>query len=138
MQSISVFFDIAICTGFRWKNAGVSRTQRMYHVTHIFLGPSLGKVQMCQFSSLSDMRDRFFFFWGGAGVSLWPLIHEHTQNGLVWMVADWGSGVKIIYFFCRLTNEWQIVSLRVTTFPLFFSWPFLVKPPFLETFSAVY
>ena len=39
----------------------------MYHVTHIFLGPSLGKVQMCQFSSLSDMRDRFFFFRGGGG-----------------------------------------------------------------------
>ena len=58
----------------------------MYHVTHIFLGPSLGKVQMCQFSSLSDMRDRFFFLGGGAGVCFWP--HEHTQNGLVWMVAD--------------------------------------------------
>ena len=37
----------------------------MYHVTHIFLGPSLGKVQMCQFSSLSDMRDRFFLGGGG-------------------------------------------------------------------------
>ena len=59
----------------------------MYHVTHIFLGPSLGKVQMCQFSSLSDMRDRFFF-WGGGGVSFGPLIHEHTQNGLVSMVVD--------------------------------------------------
>ena len=37
----------------------------MYHVTHIFLGPSLGKVQMCQFSSLSDMRDRLFLGGGG-------------------------------------------------------------------------
>ena len=60
----------------------------MYHVTHIFLGPSLGKVQMCQFSSLSDMRDRFFFFLGGGGGSFWSLIHEQTQNGLVWMVVD--------------------------------------------------
>ena len=37
MQSIPVFLDIAKFTGFRWKNADVSRTKRMCHVIHIFL-----------------------------------------------------------------------------------------------------
>ena len=132
MQSISIFFDIAKYTGFRWKNVDVSRTQRMYHVTHMFLGPSLGKVQLPIFIVVG-------YAWQILGrVSFWPLIHEQTQNSLVWMVVDWGSGVKIIYFFCSLPNEWKIVSLRVTTVPLFFSRPFLVKLPFLETFSAIY
>ena len=44
MESISVFLDIAKFADFRSKNAGVSRTQGVAHVIHIFLGSSLGKV----------------------------------------------------------------------------------------------
>ena len=36
MQSISVFFDIAKSTDFRWKNADFSRTRGVCHVIHIF------------------------------------------------------------------------------------------------------
>ena len=35
MQSISVFLDIAKFVDFQWKNTDVSRTQGMWHVTHI-------------------------------------------------------------------------------------------------------
>ena len=41
MQSISVFLDIAKFANFRGKNADVSRTERVYHVVHIFFGSSL-------------------------------------------------------------------------------------------------
>ena len=44
MQSISVFSDIAKFDDFRWKNADVSTTQRVCHVTNIFFGCPLGKV----------------------------------------------------------------------------------------------
>ena len=132
MQSISIFFNIAKYTGFRWKNADVSRTQRMYHVTHIFLGPSLGKVQLCQFSSFRVCVTNF-----REGVFLVP----HPWADPKWPGLD-GCGLRErgenYLLFCSLTNEWKIVSFRVTTFPLFFSRPFLVKLPFLETFSAIY
>ena len=44
MKPISVFLDIAIFADFQRKKADVSRTQGVCHVTHIFFGPSLGKV----------------------------------------------------------------------------------------------
>ena len=44
MESISVFSNMAKFDYFPWKNADVSTTQEVCHVTHIFLGPSLGKV----------------------------------------------------------------------------------------------
>ena len=59
MQSISVLLDMAKSADFRRKNTDVSRTQGMFHVIHIFFESSLGKVQLCQVSSLLDMCDRF-------------------------------------------------------------------------------
>ena len=44
MQSISVFFDITRIGDFRWKNANVSKTQRVRYVIFIFFGSSLDKV----------------------------------------------------------------------------------------------
>ena len=44
MQSLSVFFDITKIADFWWKNADVSRTQRVCYVIHIFFGSTLGKV----------------------------------------------------------------------------------------------
>ena len=44
MESISVFLDIAKFADFLLKNADVSRTQKVCHVTHILFGSSLGKV----------------------------------------------------------------------------------------------
>ena len=43
---------IAKFADFRWKNADVSRTQRVCHVIHIFFGSSLGKevITMPSFS----------------------------------------------------------------------------------------
>ena len=59
MQSISVFLDIVKFAYFRSKNADVSKSEGVCHVIHIFFGSSLGKVYLCQVSSLQDMRDRF-------------------------------------------------------------------------------
>ena len=44
MQSIPVFPDMTKVADFRWKNADVSRTQKVYHVIYLFFGSSLGKV----------------------------------------------------------------------------------------------
>ena len=44
MQSISVFFDIAKFSNFRSKNADISKTQGLFHVTNIFFVSSLGKA----------------------------------------------------------------------------------------------
>ena len=44
MQSISVFLDITKFANFWWKNADVSRTQRLCHVIQIFFESSPGKV----------------------------------------------------------------------------------------------
>ena len=44
MGYISVFLDIAKFADFRYKNADVSRTQRVYHVIDIVFGASLCKV----------------------------------------------------------------------------------------------
>ena len=44
MQAISVFLDIIEDPDFWLKNANISRTQRVYHVTDIFSGSPLGKV----------------------------------------------------------------------------------------------
>ena len=59
MQSISVFFDIGKLVEFRRKTADVSRTQGVCHVIQVLFGSSLGKVQLCQISSLQNMCDRF-------------------------------------------------------------------------------
>ena len=52
MQSIHVFLDIAKFADFRWKIADVKRTKGVYHVIYIFFGSFLGKVYVCQVSSL--------------------------------------------------------------------------------------
>ena len=52
MKSIYVFLDITKVTDFRWKNADVNRSQGVRHVTYMFFGSSLGKVLLCQVSSL--------------------------------------------------------------------------------------
>ena len=44
MQSIFVFLDITKVADLRWKNADVSRTLGVCHVTFMFFGSSLGKV----------------------------------------------------------------------------------------------
>ena len=44
IQSIYVFLDTEKFADFRRKNADVSRTKGVCHVTHIFFGSSLGKV----------------------------------------------------------------------------------------------
>ena len=44
MESISVLLDIAKFADFWLKNADVSRSQEVCHVTHIVFGTSLGKV----------------------------------------------------------------------------------------------
>ena len=38
-----VFPDIIKIADFLWKNADVSRTQRVCYVNHVFFGSSLGK-----------------------------------------------------------------------------------------------
>ena len=52
MQFISVFPDITKAAGSRWKNADISRTQKLCHVIYIFFGSSLGKLLLRQVSSL--------------------------------------------------------------------------------------
>ena len=52
MQSISVFPDIAKFADIWWKNSDVSKTQWLCHMIHIRFVSSLGKVQLCQVSSL--------------------------------------------------------------------------------------
>ena len=37
-------FDITKSVDFRWKNADVSRTQKMCHVIYVYFESSLGKV----------------------------------------------------------------------------------------------
>ena len=44
MQSISAFLDISKFVDFQLRNADVSRSQGVCHVTHIFFGSYLGKV----------------------------------------------------------------------------------------------
>ena len=44
MQSTSEFLDTAKFADFHWKNAGVSRTQGVCHMIHVFFESSLGKV----------------------------------------------------------------------------------------------
>ena len=63
MQAISVFLDIIKDADFRLKNANISRTQGVYHVTDIFFGSPLGKVYLCQVLSLQDMCGRFQGRW---------------------------------------------------------------------------
>ena len=50
MKYLSVFLDITKSTDFRWKNADVSRTQKVCHVIYLFDGSSLGKVQLPRFT----------------------------------------------------------------------------------------
>ena len=45
MQSMYVFVDIRKFADFRSKNAGVSRTQRVCHVSDMFFGSSLIQVR---------------------------------------------------------------------------------------------
>ena len=58
MQSISVFLDIAKFADFQRKNDDVSRTHGLCQVIHRLFGSSLGKVYLCQVSSLQDMCER--------------------------------------------------------------------------------
>ena len=58
MQSIPVFLNITIFADFGEKML-MSLELRVCHVIHMFFGSSLGKVQLCQVSSLQDMCDRF-------------------------------------------------------------------------------
>ena len=55
MQSRSVFLDIATFRDLWYKNDDASRTQVVCHVIHLFFGSSLGKVLLCQVSSLQDI-----------------------------------------------------------------------------------
>ena len=48
MQSICVFLDTAKFADFKWKNANISRTQRVCYMIHIYFGSLLGKVLLCQ------------------------------------------------------------------------------------------
>ena len=52
MQSMLVIPDILKFVDFRLKKADVSRTQVVCHVIYVFFGSSLGKVQLCQVSSI--------------------------------------------------------------------------------------
>ena len=52
MQSISVFLDTTKFANFQWKNADLSRTQEECYMIHIFFESSLGKVELCEVSSL--------------------------------------------------------------------------------------
>ena len=70
MQSVYVFLDIAKFADFRWKNADVNRIQGVCHVIHIFFGPTLGKVWLCQVSSLWDVCDWFY----GGGVPILNMV----------------------------------------------------------------
>ena len=49
MKCISAFLDITKLANFRWKNAGISRTQGVRHVIHKIFGSSLGKVNCAKF-----------------------------------------------------------------------------------------
>ena len=44
MQPIYVYLDVTERADFRWKNADVSRTQRLCQGICVFFGSSLGKV----------------------------------------------------------------------------------------------
>ena len=52
MRSTSVFLDIATFGHLWYKNDDASRTQVVCHMIYIFFGSSLGKVLLCQVSSL--------------------------------------------------------------------------------------
>ena len=52
MQSISVFLDMTKVADFRQENADVTRAEGLCQVIYIFFGFSLGRVYMCQVSSL--------------------------------------------------------------------------------------
>ena len=56
---MSVFFDITKGDDFQGKKADASRTYGVYLVINLFFRPFLGKVQLCQVSSLEDTCDRF-------------------------------------------------------------------------------
>ena len=53
VESVSVFFDRTKVADFRWQNS-----RDVSHDLYIFLS-SLGKVYLCQVSSLLDMCDRY-------------------------------------------------------------------------------
>ena len=64
MQSISVFPDILKTADFQSKNADVSRTQGVFHVTYVFFGSFLDMLQLPSFINVeyvSQILDR----WGG-------------------------------------------------------------------------
>ena len=52
MQSIHVFLHIKKFANFWWKIADVGRTKGVYHVIYICFRFFLGKVELCQVSSL--------------------------------------------------------------------------------------
>ena len=58
MQSIYLFVDITKNANYCWKNAGVSRVKSRV-MWFICFKSTLGKVWLCQVSSLQDRCDRF-------------------------------------------------------------------------------
>ena len=52
MESISVYLDLAKFADFWLKSADVSRNEGVCHVIYIVFGSCLGKVKLCQVSSL--------------------------------------------------------------------------------------
>ena len=60
MQSISVFLDKTKSADFRFKNANVSRNERVFHV--IFFGSSSGKATLSSFIIVGcDFREGDLF-----------------------------------------------------------------------------
>ena len=61
MQSIPVFPDVTKIADFQWKNADVSRTQGVCHVTFVFFWSPLGKYNCAKFhqcrACVTDFRE---------------------------------------------------------------------------------
>ena len=59
MQYLTVFPDMTKIVDFCWNIADDNGAQRLCHVIYIFIESSLSKVELCQVSTLWDMRDWF-------------------------------------------------------------------------------
>ena len=83
MQSISVLSDIAKFDDFRWKNADISTTQGVRHVTHIFLS----LFEMCA----TDYREGGFL----SRPHPWAATKRPSWIGLRWyMYASVNQKIK--------------------------------------------
>ena len=81
MQSISVFPDILKIADFQWKNADVSRTQGVFHVTYVFFGSFLDILWVPSFINVkyvSHISDS-----GGLGGG--ELFGRPSENSPSWM-----------------------------------------------------